>query len=134
MSKSLTELYQTITGLMGTIIDAEAIAKMTEDARNRVLGNLMWHIPSNANPELVNEFKTRLGEELQGVTPVVPNADIDNDGDVDNDDVAAIKETLVDANGDGELTDEDVEFVKSLSTAEIVVDDEDEDDVEVENE
>ena len=124
---TLNQLYAFVTGLCNVDIEAKVdeIKEMDTNAQKDVIGKLLWNIPGGSHKSLyVDEFKKKFLERLDGT--IVDNADIDGDGDIDQDDVKAAIETPVDVNEDGVTDDNDLAFIKALSTAEVATSDDEE--------
>ena len=127
---TLNQLYAFVTGLCNVDIEAKVdeIKEMDTAAQKDVIGKLLWNIPGGSHKSLyVDEFKKKFLERLDGT--IVDNADIDGDGDIDQDDVKAAIETPVDVNEDGVTDDNDLAFIKALSTAEVATSDDDEEEL-----
>ena len=128
---TLNQLYAFTTGLCNIDVEAkvEEIKEMDEAAQKDAIGKLLWNIPGGSHKSLyVDEFKKKFLERLDGT--IVDNADIDGDGDIDQDDVKAAIETPVDVNEDGVTDDNDLAFIKALSTAEVATSDDEEEPTE----
>ena len=128
---SLNQLYSFATGLRNDNIEAkgEEIKEMDAAAQKDAIGKLLWNIPGGPHKSLyADEFKKKFLAALEGT--IADNADIDGDGDIDQDDVNAAVETPVDIDEDGDIDDNDLSFIKAMSTAEVATSEEDGEDDE----
>ena len=113
---SLNQLYRVITGNTQLDVEkiAEQISELEEPAKTAELGKLLYTVAGGCGvTELVATFRTKLYEAIGGVV-----ADVDGDGDVDQDDYDAVKAGQ-DITGDDKVDEADLDLVKALSTAEI---------------
>lgn len=112
----LNGLYRLITG--NTQLDVEAVAEeiasLDEPEKTEAIGKFLFNVPGGTGVnDIVSEFKTMFYEAVGGVV-----ADVDGDGDVDQDDYDAVKAGQ-DITGDDKVDQADLDLVKALSTAEI---------------
>lgn len=116
-SLTLNELYRVATG--NTQVDIDEVvnnikSKTSESEKNTLIGSILYTIPGGVGMNKMAElFKKKFYEKLGGVS-----ADVDKDGDVDQDDYDAVKAGK-DITGDGKVDEDDLNLVKALSTAEI---------------
>ena len=101
---------------------------MDAAAQKDAIGKLLWNIPGGSHKSLyADEFKDKFLDALNGT--IADNADVDGDGDIDQDDVNKAIETPVDVDEDGDTDDNDLAFIKALSTAKVATSDDNDEEV-----
>jgi hypothetical protein len=127
MAKTLNQLYFEATG--NTITDVEALVvklnktgegAMTDDEKNAVINRILWSLPGGASGVSV-PFLAAFANAVNTLEDI--DADVNKDDVVNAADIEAYKEleTKTDINNDGDVDDEDIAFIETLvSTAEIV--------------
>lgn len=127
---TLNQLYAFTTGLCNIDVEAkvEEIKEMNAAAQKDAIGKLLWNIPGGSHKSLyADEFKNKFLDALNGT--ITDNADVDGDGDIDQDDVNKAIETPVDVDEDGDTDDNDLAFIKALSTAKVATSDDNDEEV-----